>query len=116
MSNEEKVARAAFPFVVMPPRGWTDGERQAYEDGGRWTEGQEAARKVRSTDLAAAAIDALADVDGIGAVLAAHSLRDGSSFDGYLITCDCNDNTAYTRGTHARHLAAAVVAWMKDRA
>ena len=107
MSNQEKVARAAFPFVVMPPRGWTDGERQAYEDGGRWTEGQEAARKVRSTDLATAAIDALADVDGIARVL--H--RDDMAHDRAVLPFEEMDDES--REWYADQ-AAAVVAWMKD--
>jgi hypothetical protein len=55
VSNLEKVARALFPFVVMPPDVWTEDERRAYDEGGRWSDGQEAARKVRA-DAAAAAV------------------------------------------------------------
>jgi len=129
VSNAEKVARAAFPFVVMPPRGWTDGERQAYEDGGRWTEGQEAARKVRSTDLATAAIDALADVGGIGGVLLLHeriAYHSETNYEGQRVawvSCGCGwvgepriaDNIPLRHKEVADHQAAAVVAWMKDR-
>ncbi len=64
----------------------------------------------RALTEAAAAIDALADADGIAGVLEKHEPW-GWSEQG--VSCICDRNTLLD--SWSEHAAAAVVAWMKDR-
>lgn len=106
MSNQEKVARLLYDL---------DGEGCEQSDLIPW---QREMAPVRDKYLceATAAIDALADVDGIAGVLDAHEDSTGS-----MNECSCGQWGSFDVNWHVRlksfnqHQAAAVVAWMKDR-
>lgn len=104
-SNKERVARALYE---------RDCEGCEPSDVAGWRREPERVRG-EYMEEATVAIDALADVDGIAAVLAAHQW-----FGKW--ECSCENEHLYEgererRNEHmARHQAAAVVAWMRDRA
>ena len=100
MSNQEKVARAV--------------------DGLDW-ESQHGGIDPSNEQIATAAIDALADVDGIAGVLRARAEHDERLYDANELTLDEAIFVDMTHGDDVfriegdvREIAAAVVAWMKD--
>ncbi len=90
VSNQERVARAI------------DGLDWASQHGGIDPSNEQ---------IAAAAIDALADVDGIAGVLRKHY---ASRWNDERARYECTCGEAAWRA-HSQHQAAAVVAWMKDQ-
>jgi len=130
VSNQEKVARAAQRHP----------DCESEEGLNRWhctgcgevvaTGSKHRARAAFHKHQAAAAIDALADVDGIAGVLLLHeriAYHSETNYEGQRVawvSCGCGwvgepriaDNIPLRHKEVADHQAAAVVAWMKDRA
>lgn len=113
MSNQEKVARAlhAATSIVTPWESLRGESRRSH------------------LNLATAAIDALADVDGIAAVLRAKAASDDAAADEivtaeefdamvdglFSVSYQIDDRIMRIEGA-PEAIAAAVVAWMKDQA
>lgn len=72
-TDSDTIAAAILPWVTMPNsstgptngKSWTPDENTAYDVGGGWTEGTDAARVVRARAIAA---DVLAALPGLGYV------------------------------------------------